>query len=165
MSRARAIQPGAARVRMNLTPMIDMTFLLIVFFILTSQISNVEMAEEIELPEPKHSVAAEPDEEHRVVINLIPDLLDKRRVASMRLGFRTFNADAAGRAALRAELLAAVQRDAEVKIDIRADRQASYSEVYPILNAASASGARRVDLVVAASLPGAAPRQDEGGGP
>jgi len=150
---------------MNLTPMIDMTFLLIVFFILTSQISNVEMAEEIELPEPEHSVAAEPDEEHRVVINLIPDVLDKRRISAMRLGFRSFTPDAAGRASLRAELLEAVQRDPAVKIDIRADRQASYSEVYPILAVASASGARRVDLVVAASLPGSAAPPGEGDGP
>lgn len=139
---------------MNLTPMIDMTFLLIVFFILTSQISNVEVAEEIELPEPERSVAAEPDEEHRLVINLIPEASDRRRLSSMRVGFRTYAADAPGRAALRAELLSAVQRDRDLKIDIRADRQALYSEVYPVLRLASSSGARRIDLVVAATLPG-----------
>lgn len=155
MPRARAIQPGAAKVRMNLTPMIDMTFLLIVFFILTSQISNVEVAEEIDLPEPHESVAAAPAEEHRMVINLIPDAENRSRVASMRLGFRTLAADSAGRRALRDELLAAVAADPSLKVDIRADRQAAYSEVYPILRLASASGARRVDLVVAATLHGA----------
>ncbi len=139
---------------MNLTPMIDMTFLLIVFFILTSQISNVEVAEEIELPEPERSVAAEPDEEHRLVINLIPDASDRRRLSSMRVGFRTFTADAPGRSRLRAELLAAAQSDPDLKIDIRADRQALYSEVYPVMSLASSSGAKRIDLVVSATLPG-----------
>lgn len=153
MIRARAIQPGAAKVRMNLTPMIDMTFLLIVFFILTSQISNVEMAEEIELPAPDDAVSVEPDEEHRVVLNLIPDTVDPGRVAAIRLGFRTFSFDAGGRAALRDELIAAAAADPAIKVDIRADRRAAYSEVYPILRIASASGARRVDLVVAASSP------------
>ncbi len=137
---------------MNLTPMIDMTFLLIVFFILTSQISNVEVAEEINLPAPQDAVSVEPDEDHRVVINLIPDAVDRARIASMRLGFRTLAFDASGRTALRDELLAAVAADPTLKVDIRADRQAAYSEVYPILRLASASGARRVDLVVAATL-------------
>lgn len=137
---------------MNLTPMIDMTFLLIVFFILTSQISNVEVAEEINLPAPQDAVSVEPDEDHRVVINLIPDAVDRARIASMRLGFRTLAFDASGRTALRDELLAAVAADPTLKVDIRADRQAAYSEVYPILRLASASGARRVDLVVSATL-------------
>lgn len=137
---------------MNLTPMIDMTFLLIVFFILTSQISNVEVAEEINLPAPHDAVSVEPDEDHRVVINLIPDAVDRARIASMRLGFRTLAFDTSGRTALRDELLAAVAADPTLKVDIRADRQAAYSEVYPILRLASASGARRVDLVVAATL-------------
>ncbi len=152
MPRARAIQPGAAKVRMNLTPMIDMTFLLIVFFILTSQISNVEVAEEINLPAPHDSVSVDPEEDHRMVINLIPDAGDRARITSMRLGFRTLAFDSAGRAELRDELLAAVAADPTLKVDIRADRQAAYGEVYPILRLASASGARRVDLVVAATL-------------
>lgn len=145
---------------MNLTPMIDMTFLLIVFFILTSQISNVETAEEITLPEPRDSVAVEPAEEHRLIINLIPNAANRSRIAAMRLGFHTHAYDAAGRLALRDELLAAVKADSTLKIDIRADRDAAYSEVYPILRLASASGARHVDLVVAASLQ--TPEADKG---
>ena len=151
MTRARAIQPGAAKVSMNLTPMIDMTFLLIVFFILTSQISSVESAEEINLPEPRDSVAVEPGEEHRLIINLIPDEANRSQVAAMRVGFHTHVFDAPGRGALRDELLAAVAHDPAVRIDIRADRDAAYSAVYPILRLASASRARRVDLVVAAT--------------
>jgi len=148
---------------MNLTPMIDMTFLLIVFFILTSQISNVETAEEIILPEPRDSVAVEPPEENRLIINLIPDAANRNRVVAMRVGFHAHAYDAAGRAALRDELLAAVSADSMLKIDIRADRQAAYSEVYPILRLASVSGARHVDLVVAASGP--PPAFDEGDEP
>ena len=153
MTRARAIQPGAAQIRMNLTPMIDMTFLLNVFFLLTSQLSNVEMAEEINLPAPSNSVAVEPAEEHRLIINLIPDEADRTRIAMMRLGFHAHAYDAAGRGALREELLAAVSLAPTLQIDIRADRQAAYREVYPVLRIASASGARHVELVVAASLP------------
>ena len=36
---------GPAAIEANLTPMIDMTFLLIVFFVLVSQISELEVVE------------------------------------------------------------------------------------------------------------------------
>jgi len=57
----------------DLTPMIDMTFQLIAFFMLLINFSEVDRAEEILLP---HSVLAVPPEgrpDYQVILNLDPD--------------------------------------------------------------------------------------------
>ncbi len=57
---------GTVGVHANLTPMIDVTFLLIVFFVLVSQIVEVENVE-LRLPELGDPVTELPGEEQRSV--------------------------------------------------------------------------------------------------
>ena len=70
---SRIYQRGAARIEANLTPMIDMTFLLVVFFVLVSTISEVESVE-MQLPEPNPTASTPPTDELRTVINIIPNV-------------------------------------------------------------------------------------------
>jgi len=61
---------GRARVAFNMTPMIDCTFQLIIFFILTTQLASQEYVR-IELPKPDRNVAKE-YELNKVVVNVVP---------------------------------------------------------------------------------------------
>ena len=62
---------GPAAIQANLTPMIDVTFLLIVFFVLVSQIVEVENVP-MSLPEPEDPATELAGDEQRAVINVIP---------------------------------------------------------------------------------------------
>ena len=55
----------------NLTPMIDVTFLLIIFFVLVSQIVEVENVD-LGLPSPEDPASQLAGEQQRVVINVVP---------------------------------------------------------------------------------------------
>jgi len=68
MSLPRDSEPIAA----NLTPMIDVVFLLIVFFVLVSQIVEVENVD-LDLPRPQDPASELPGEQPRIVINVLPD--------------------------------------------------------------------------------------------
>ena len=59
MSRMRRL-PGPQGLQVNMTPMIDVVFLLIVFFMLVSRIASEEVAQGVDLPEV---YGAETDEE------------------------------------------------------------------------------------------------------
>ena len=105
-----------------MTPMIDVVFLLIIFFLVSSHLSRQESSVELPLP-----VAASGDEDTdqttpRVTINLRSDgtlLIGGRRIEPQQL----------------TEALNEVrqQEGDELEVRIRASRQAPYSAVEPIL--------------------------------
>ena len=64
MGRRRTGPPG---IHANLTPMIDVTFLLIVFFVVVSQIVEAEHVE-LELPVLLDPAAEPPDEDARAIV-------------------------------------------------------------------------------------------------
>jgi len=140
----------------NLTPMIDVTFLLIVFFILVTQFANVQVAEEIELPEPDQPVSVERDQTARLVINIIPSPSASQagRVIGYRLGSAEYPATARGISMLSTEIAnsarekLAEDENATVLVDLRADRYTAYGEIYPVMQAVVAAGYHRVNLVV-----------------
>ena len=53
----------------NMTPMIDVVFLLIIFFMLVSQFSSAENVE-VELPEPERSQAIEATVPEKLILNI-----------------------------------------------------------------------------------------------
>ena len=63
---------GPAPVRANLTPLIDVTFLLIVFFALVSQIADTERVR-MDLPTPAQAATTPIGDGARVVMNLLTD--------------------------------------------------------------------------------------------
>ena len=132
--------------------MIDMTFLLVVFFVLVSQISEVEVVD-MELPEPKPTASAPPPEETRSVLNVIPD--ESGQATGYRLNGIDFALGGSGVDELRRTLIRLYTANPELRINLRADRRTEQRFIDPVLNAittaASASGRTspaRVNLVV-----------------
>lgn len=164
---------GPVHVSANLTPMIDVTFLLIIFFILVTQITNVQVAEEIELVQPENSVSVVPDELQRIIVNVIPADQQSNtgqgnkstgQIAGYRLGTTQYPPTSAGLTALMRDLKA--ERESKysgktdsvtennnlenVQIDLRADRFTSYGQIYPVMKAIVAAGFTRINLAVQA---------------
>ncbi len=148
-----AFQRGRAAAQGNLTPLIDVAFLLIVFFVLVSQIVEVESVR-MDLPAPQNPASELPGDELRAVINLVP--AGGGGIAGYRLGGQTFAADSAGVEALRAALAASYGRNPTLRINLRADRSTHYRWVQPVMRAASTAARQapggpvqpRINLVV-----------------
>jgi biopolymer transport protein ExbD len=144
---------GNATIQGNLTPMIDMVFLLIVFFVLVSRIVDRERVE-MNLPKPTPALTHPLDDQYRVIINVLPGVGGEIR--GYRLGGTEFASSATGLAELTQRLAGVYRSSSQVNVNIRADRGTHYERVEPILRAVStaarASGslaaAARVNLVV-----------------
>ncbi|MHC4447313.1 MAG: ExbD/TolR family protein [Planctomycetota bacterium] len=139
---------GRAKIEANLTPMIDVTFLLIVFFVLVSQIVEVENVP-LELPTPVDPATMPPGEEQRAVINVLP--APAGRSSGYKLGGHTFPASGAGVEALAGHLVNLYRANPALRINLRADRATSYESVHPVLEGVSRAAAR-------AGVPGLVPR-------
>jgi biopolymer transport protein ExbD len=140
-------------IQANLTPMIDVTFLLIVFFVLVSQIVEVENVD-LDLPAPREPASRLPGDESRVVINVLP--AGGGRASGYRLGGRVFPAGTQGIEALTIALAARYSENPGLSVNLRADRTTHYLWIEPVFQAVAAAarrsgrreGAGRVNLVV-----------------
>ncbi len=130
MSLPRDSEPIAA----NLTPMIDVVFLLIVFFVLVSQIVEVENVD-LDLPRPQDPASELPGEQPRIVINVLPD--EAGRAGGYRMANRRYSADTAGMASLATSLAALYREKPALGVNLRADRSTQYRWVEPVLQAVS----------------------------
>ncbi|MCH2161884.1 MAG: biopolymer transporter ExbD, partial [Phycisphaerales bacterium] len=61
------------RIGANLTSMIDIIFLLVVFFVLVSRISEVEQIP-LELPEPANPATSNASDQARAIVNMPADV-------------------------------------------------------------------------------------------
>ena len=137
----------------NLTPLIDVTFLLIIFFVLVSQIVEVENVD-MDLPAPRDPASELAGEELRVVINVLPGA--GGRATGYRLRGRTYPAGTEGVQRLAAGLAALYRDNPALTVNLRADRSTHYLGVEPVLQAVSAAArlsghpnvSGRVNLVV-----------------
>ena len=142
---------GHARIEANLTPMIDMTFLLIVFFVLVSRISEVESVP-MELPRPVDPATVPPPEEGRVVLNVLPG--PDGTVEGYKVGAAQFAPTPDGSAALERHLAGLLAQNPDLDVNLRADRATAYADISPALEAVAAAGrlvdrgATRINLVV-----------------
>jgi biopolymer transport protein TolR len=130
---------GNANVEANLTPLIDVTFLLIVFFVLVSQIVEVEHVE-MDLPQPRQPVSQKPGDESRVVINLLP--AGDGSIRGYRLGGREFPPGADGAEQLAERLAEMYSANPGLDVNLRADRRTRYEWIDPVMQAI-AQAARR----------------------
>jgi biopolymer transport protein ExbD len=146
-------QRGRAELQANLTPMIDVTFLLIVFFVLVSQIVEVESVK-LKLPELTDPAAEMPGEAQRAVINVVPGA--GGAAEAYRLGPRSFDTGAVGLELLTQRLTGLLRANPALRINLRADQRTQYQWVEPVLEAVSTAAGRvegvtvtpRVNLVV-----------------
>jgi biopolymer transport protein ExbD len=134
----------AGPMELNLTAMMDVTFQLIIFFLLVNNMSAAELPK-LEPPHPNKSVAQEPRERSRVVINVIPVSKGSSAVKSLRVGQANIAAGNYG------ELTQLLDREKAanpaIEVDLRADRNIHYTEVQPVMNAITGAGVGRINLV------------------
>jgi biopolymer transport protein ExbD len=152
---------GPAKAEMNITPLIDVVFLLIVFFMLVNKIVSDETVPMF-VPRLTDPVTRELADVHRVVVN-VPSrsgrdelttntLLRDPQPAFVQVGAsRRFDpADLAGiTAAVDAARQAAVaEADADPRIEVvlRADDALFYDAVQPILDAIADAGIDTIHL-------------------
>ncbi len=142
---ARKGNPTSA-INANMTPMIDVTFLLIVFFVAVSQIVDRDLVP-LDLPSPERATSVVSDEE-RVTVNLVP--LQDGEIAGIVVGGHTIAADAMSD--LTAIINTRLAGGAE-NVHLRADRQTKYQYIHQAITAIRETGASpRLQLVVNGDL-------------
>lgn len=127
----------------NMTPMIDVVFLLIIFFLVSSHLVRQETQlalEELDLPEAASGQRIEEDQIRRVVVNVLPDgesggriMVGGRRIQSWELDGLIGYGSKAGR---------------QMEVRIRADRTVPYRVVEPLMIACARAGVWKVTFAV-----------------
>jgi biopolymer transport protein ExbD len=120
----------------NLTPMIDCTMLLVIFFLLTTQMASPDYVKMI-LPKPHNSIAHE-TEQNRAVVNVIPfsdtqiargegraDLAMEYRVGTHHFA----EGDLMKLVAVLKELRQASSNPKEFRVEIRSDMRIDFTQV------------------------------------
>ena len=123
-----------AEIEANLTPMIDVTFLLIVFFAVVSGISNRDHAAML-LAQIRAGAATRPDEAARWVLNVLPS--GDGACAGYALNDAMYTPDADGAARLAQALAAGYRANPQLAVNVRADRATHYQFVEPAMRAAT----------------------------
>lgn len=169
---------GPVKPTMNITPLIDVVFLLIVFFMIVNNIVTDEVPE-LQLPDLIDPETYQVEGKSRVIVNIIPEQLyepdddgrmgpghPEKQVLSrpgtaeaISIGSNTFVINEEGALAAFQELCTQTiaQRYASSgeapMIMLRADAAVYYSSVLPIMNMIQLSMADALDPEVAAATP------------
>ncbi len=138
----------AGDVSFNMTPLIDCTFLLIVFFILASQMASNALSQ-LQLHRPVKSQAflpAKPPE--RVIVNVISidEFATSSRASHYEIDGVAIGLDRVD--LLTHELNRRLIRagEAEFFVEIRADSRVWYGDVFPVMSAATDAGISRMNI-------------------
>jgi biopolymer transport protein ExbD len=112
----------------QMAPMIDMVFLLLVFFMCVSSLSQAARRTPVDLPDSAESKVPE-NPASRASVSVLAD-------GTLYIGAQRGDLDALGRQVRRA--LAA---DPKLRIEVRSDRGAPFAEVRRVLRACAEAGA------------------------
>ncbi len=150
MARQSVFARTRGTIGFNMTPMIDCTFQLILFFLLATQMLSADYVE-MDLPDPHACAAKQLDEPNKVIINVVP--YDKQKLRenpdyaglAQRYQVKTLPIEKGDTGRLRTLLLRA-RRDAQARqaqgdfvVEIRADREVHFKEILPVLRAVQAA--------------------------
>lgn len=130
--------------------MIDVTFLLIVFFVLVSQIVEVENVE-MQLPELPDPASDTPGEEQRVVINIKP-ALDSSEALEYTIGSTVFPPGEQSVPALAQHLADLYTNNPNLSVNLRADTYTHYTWIEPVFRAIAQGAALAGDDTAAARV-------------
>jgi len=121
---------------LQLAPMIDIIFLLLIFFVTTSLLGEIEAQVQISLPVAEN-VSAPTTPPRQLVVNVKAD--DSMWISNRQV--KTLDE-------LQKILHTASQADASVALIIRADKAATHGRVIRIMDRARAEGIRDIDFPV-----------------
>ncbi len=148
MEKHRVYKRGApaGEVAFNMTPLIDCTFQLIIFFILASQIASRSLAN-VSLHRPVESQAIPSDKmetPNRVIVNVISAESDEDAGLALTGRAKEYEIDGRGIAVEDTERLTDILRKrkqaSEAKdfcVEIRADFRVDFGDVQPVMLAAA----------------------------
>ena len=160
---------GPVQVEFNMTPMIDVTFQLILFFILVGQVASDALAKMI-VPKPVESQAQDPGavkQPNRMIVNIVSasksdrDDGSSKDPAGRQLGFYQVDSANVGRdPGLRKMEDLIVKRLAKLKpaekntfyIEIRADKRLPFSVVHSVLALAGRKGVPLMNITAIREL-------------
>jgi biopolymer transport protein ExbD len=115
---------------MNMTPLIDVVFLLIIFFLVSSHLAQQETQLDLDLPD---AASGDPDEANslarRVTLNLLAD-------GTLMLAGESMPVERLQERLTHEKQLA----DSPLEVRLRADRSVAYGQVEPVLVACAKAG-------------------------
>jgi len=131
-------------VELNLTSMMDVIFLLIIFFILVTNFAAADLPD-LEVPKPDQSKARESREGTRV-INVVPIEERPREAAHVLMAGKKY--DPTNGEAITAFLKREMEaRGGNLTVDLRADARLEFDQVQPVMMAVTEAGIADVNLV------------------
>jgi biopolymer transport protein ExbD len=124
-----------------MTPMIDVVFLLIIFFLVSSHLARQETQLDLDLPQAASGRRPEEDQVRRVVVNVLPETGTEGRV---QVGGKLLAPD---------ELSSLIEfesrrSDEPLEVRIRSDRRVPYRVIEPILVACARARVWNVTFAV-----------------
>ena len=125
----------------NMTPMIDVVFLLIIFFLVSSHLAQQETRDDLQLPSAGSGQRPENDNVRRVVVNVLPE---EKPAGRIMVG---------GRLMRHKELAEMIdyetrQTGGRLEVRIRTDRTVPYQVVEPVMIACARAGVWKVTFAV-----------------
>lgn len=126
MRTPRLLSTGSASI--NMTPMIDVVFLLIIFFLVSSHLAKQENNVELALPNARSGLDDAATRE-TLTVNILAS--GQWQIAGASVDEQSLPASLRRRVMQSGEL---------VQLRIRTDRQVPYSRIEPLLRAATAAG-------------------------
>lgn len=128
----------------NMAPMIDVVFLLIIFFVLVSTFTSSEQIP-MELPDPEHSRAKNVKLTDRVIINVA--LLDPSDPQNSGIGYGIASNRVDSLGAISERLMVQKRINPELKVVIRADRRVPYGAVRDVMQIVAENGIEMMNIV------------------
>ena len=129
-----------SRLEMNMTPMIDVVFLLIIFFLVSSHLAKQEVQAEMNLPAAETGTEPKETGARRLTINVVSE----NGVYVVKLGSQPANP-----IELEARLKHELQNSLDdLEVRIRGDRAVPYHFVEPILVTCARLGIWNVNFAV-----------------
>lgn len=119
---------AAGTTSVNMTPMIDVVFLLIIFFLVSSHMAKQENLVELDLPDAASALDDADSREH-VTVNILASGVWQMGGADVDTNTLTVR--------LRQRMM---QTSQPLQLKIRTDRSVPYERIEPILQAAAAVG-------------------------
>lgn len=128
------LEEDDAASEVNMTPMIDCVFLLLIFFLVATVVKKVEKELDVDLPRAEHATDRKYTEQKPLVIGIDAQ------------GNYFLNGDPVGLERLNSSLRQAAQENANRRVRIDGDKKASFQDLTHILELCQFEGLKNVGI-------------------
>ncbi len=143
MAKSGVHKSGPAEMTVNMTPMIDCVFQLLIFFMLTTQMASADFVN-MKVPKPDLSQAKKPQEGNKAVVNVEPFTEEEiiansaKKGLAKQYGMGSLKIEVGNIEKLVRELDKArrtSENPKEFVVELRADKSIRYDQIEPVLQA------------------------------